>query len=191
LKQRLFIALSSSGDLQREITDLQSRLEKLGLPLRFEPAEKLHLTLNFIGAIDKTETEKISGLIKDVASEFSSFSLTPAFLETLYQKHGTSLVYLGLSGDVPVLKNLQSELKKGLSGIHLPQPDRFLPHITIGGFKKADPVLTKSFMDTVREFDFSPLSGFTVDRITLYESLLSKEGSHYRRLRQFSLSSDV
>jgi RNA 2',3'-cyclic 3'-phosphodiesterase len=187
LKQRLFIALDPPDDLRQEIVDLQSRLDQLRLPLRFEPAEKLHLTLNFLGEVDKSFTSDIGTALKSVASEFSPFILTPAFLETLYQRHDNSLVYLGFTGDVDILKKLQSGLKACLSGMHLPQPKRFLPHITLGKMIKTDPVLTKSALDKVRDFKIRPLSEFTIDHLTLYESLLSKEGSHYRRLRRFML----
>ena len=188
MKQRLFIALDPTEDLRQEIVDLQSRLEKLRLPVLFQPAEKLHLTLNFLGAVDESAVGNLGAAVRTATSGISSFSLTPAFLETLYQKHDNSIIYLGFSGDISHLKNLQSELKKYLADLHFAQPKRFLPHITIGKFKKTDPVLTKSYMDQIRDFDFYPLSAFIIDHVILYESLLSKAGSHFRRLRRFPLT---
>jgi 2'-5' RNA ligase len=191
LKQRLFIGFDPDDILRQEIISLQQNLEKLNLPLVFEPAEKLHLTLNFIGKSDKSDVGKIGDMLTRVVAGFSPFNLTPAYLETLYQKHGSSLVYLGFSGDTQTLKSLQMELREQLTDMHIPQPGRFLPHITIGRFKKADPSMTKSFMDQIPTSDFSPLPAFTVDNVSLYDSLLSREGSHYRRLRRIPLQSEV
>ena len=69
----------------------------------------------------------------------------------------------------------------------IPQPERFLPHITIGRVKKTDPVMTKSIMDKVQVYDFEPLPDFKVEQISLFESILSKDDSHYRRVGRFSL----
>jgi RNA 2',3'-cyclic 3'-phosphodiesterase len=182
LKQRLFISLDPPDSTRQEITVLQHALEKLNLPIRFEPPEKLHLTLNFIGAVEKDRVGSLQNLIRRVADTYAPLTLTPAFLETLYQKHDSSLIYLGLTGDTDGLDNLHDDLKENLAEQQIPQPERYMPHITIGRFKKADPVLTKSFMDKVNAYEFTALTPFIADRISLYESLLSRDGSHYRRI---------
>lgn len=189
MKQRLFIGIDPSEALRQEIVKLQTSLQALKLPLVLELPEKLHLTLNFIGAVDKEKTADIQQLIKHAVFGIPPFTLTPAFLETLYQKHGSSIIYLGLTGEIQMLKNLQGLLADGLTESGISQPGRYLPHLTVAKFKKADPVLIKSFIDKVDEFAYTPLSEFTVSQIVLFESLLSKDGSHYRRIGHFALHS--
>ncbi|OGC92190.1 2'-5' RNA ligase [Candidatus Amesbacteria bacterium RIFCSPHIGHO2_02_FULL_47_9] len=184
MKHRLFLAIDT---LFSEIVSLQSNLNGLRLPVIWEKPEKLHLTLNFLGRTPDDQLSQITTLTSQVAKSFSPFTLQPYFLETLYHRHGSSLIYLGLTGDIEELKKLQNSLSQSLSRLSLPSQDRFLPHITIGKFKKDDPIQTKKFLSLVSDYDFTPLSPFTVDRLTLYESLLSRSGSHYQKLAGFAL----
>lgn len=187
MKHRLFISLDLPDPIRHEIAALQTRLDALHLPLRLEEPEKLHLTLNFIGAFDKDATNNLAKNINEITSSHSQFKLRPFFLETLYQKHVGSLVYLGITGDLSALTDLQSQISEYLGSKFIAQPRRFLPHITIAKVIKADPVLTKSILDSVRELKFSPLPEFTVDHVSLNQSLLSRNGSTYRHLRLFML----
>jgi 2'-5' RNA ligase len=113
--------------------------------------------------------------------------LVPALMDSMYKKHDSSYIYLGLAGDTPSLKDIYKSLSSSLSQISIPQPVKFFPHITIARYIKADPVTIKSAMDTVSDFEFTPLSEFTVGHLSLYESLLSQKGSHFRRLGEFLL----
>ncbi len=185
MKYRLFIAIDAP--LRQEVLSLQSKLSELNLPVVWEEPEKVHLTLNFLGEVEQAQIGHLNKIITTAVSEFSPFNLRPAFLETLYKRHDPSLIYLGLSGDTDVLKELQQRLTKGLEKMALPQPERFLPHITIGRLKRIDPTMTKSFLDKIRDSDFSPLPEFLVKNIVLYRSLLSKSGSHYAQLHEFVL----
>jgi RNA 2',3'-cyclic 3'-phosphodiesterase len=187
LKHRLFISLDLPESVRREITILEARLDSLHLPLVMQEPEKLHLTLNFIGNYDKDATDNLASAVAQKVSGCAPFTLRPFFLETLYQKHDASLVYLGLTGDLTALQNLHDSLSQVLIPKKIPQPRRFLPHISIAKIKKADPVLTKKILDQIRDINFSPLTEFTADRLSLYQSILSQKGSTYRRLRQFML----
>lgn len=187
MKYRLFVAIPLPPELRQEVTVLQSTLVKLNLPVTWEESGKLHLTLNFLGEIDNTQLGQVNKIIASAVSGFAPFVLQSAFLETLYKRHEPSIIYLGLSGDVDVLKEMQLTLAKDLEKLDLPQPERFLPHITIGRLKRTDPPTTKSFLDEISGFEFSSLSSFEVTEIILYRSLLSKVGSHYAQLHQFVL----
>jgi len=188
MKHRLFLAINIPEELTREIVTLQTRLDRLGLPIRWEDPEKLHLTLNFIGKVDEEKQSKIESLAGKIAADSFSFSLTPVFLETMYKKHETSHVYLGMGGELDRLKNLQGLLASAISEMFIAQPNKYLPHITIGKLKKMDPVMTKDVLQKIREIDIEPLPEFTIDDFSLFESLLSRDGSHYRRVSRYRLS---
>lgn len=188
MKHRLFIAIDVPSP---EIVTLQSRLDRLHLPLVLESPEKLHLTLHFLGRIPEDQVSSIKTITGKIALRYSTFSLQPAFLETLYRRHAPSLVYLGLTGDLDVLKDLQKSLSLPLSQLLLPHQERFFPHIDIAKFKPDDPVQIKKFLGQISDFEFSPLSPFTISHVTLYESHLSRAGSHYQKISQFMLRPKV
>jgi 2'-5' RNA ligase len=187
LKHRLFIAIDIPEPVRTEITALQKKLDKLGLPLVWEQPQKLHLTLHFLGATPEEQMRNLMSSLRQALHEYGQFSLTPYFLETLYKRHEHSLVYLGLQGDLEKLKVLQQALGDLLSGFKLPAQTKFLPHITIGKFKRDDPENTKKFLEKINSEDFTPLPGFTVDSVVMYESFLSKSGSHYQKIGLFDI----
>ncbi len=187
MKQRLFLAIELPDNVAKSVLQLQTQLDRLHLPIDWEPEEKLHLTLNFLGKVDDSLLSEISLIVRNRCSETQNFKLIPAFLETLYKRHETSIVYLGLGGDVTELKNLQKDLASAFSQLQFSQSERFLPHITIGKVKKNDPVVTKSVLDTINQQEFTPLPEFAVDHLTLFRSFPAKFDSHYQRVGRFPI----
>jgi len=181
------LAIEISDDLRRGIGDLQSRLDKLKLPIKWEEPQKLHLTLNFLGRIEESLEPEIHRAIAKVCSLYAQFDLTPVFLETMCKKHEPSFLYLGISGELPTLLQLQKNLREELLFLKVPLPEKFFAHITIGRVKKADPITTKSVLNSIQDFEFSPLPDFTASAVSLFESLISDKGSHYRLIRRFML----
>lgn len=187
MKYRLFIAADPPAAAKESIIRIQDQLSRSPYPVLWESSDKLHLTLNFIGATPPENLAEINRIVSSTASRFAPFTLTPAFLETLYQRHEQSLIYLGFSGDIQKLRDLQSSLSLSLTQISIPQPRRFLPHLTIGRLKRTDPPTTKRFLDQMRDLPFTPLPAFQITAITLYRSFLSRQGSTYQKLATFPL----
>ena len=183
MKHRLFLAIDVPSS---PIIELQSRLEKLGLPISWEKPEKLHLTLNFIGRVSSDQLGGVSRVIKSAIYQFNKLTVSLPFLETLYQRHDQTLLYLAASS--PDLVPLQKAVCAGLDSIKFPQPRRFLPHVTIGKLKRTDPTTTKHVIDIISDFDYQPMPSFDVDHLTLYESHLSSKGSSYQKIATFRLA---
>ena len=186
MKHRLFIAIDLPDACVAQIVSLQDRLARLVLPVVWEKPEKLHLTLNFIGRVTHEQLALIKRLVKPVAASHPQFDLQFPHLETLYKRHENSLIYLSPAKN-PALLSLQSSLTQVLTNATFPQPLRFLPHVTIGRLDRTDPPTTKAALDKVNGFPYHPLDGFPVDHLTLYESYVSKLGSHYQKLAPFML----
>ncbi len=156
------------------------------MPVEWQPQPLLHLTLNFLGPTPEDSIPQIKGVTRRVVSTFEKFTLVPAFLETLYSRHEKSKIYLGIAGQVDMLIALQQALNSEYATLKLPQQNRYLPHITVGRLKRTDPTSTKQYLDQVAKFEFTPLPAFTVERVTLFESLVSKTGPYYQVVDQFS-----
>ena len=124
MTHRLFIAVDLPSGLQTDIQSLQVRLDRLQLPVVWSAPEKIHLTLNFLGRVKAELQPSLIRLLTQIAATHSQFSLTPGFLDTMYKKHADSFVYLGLSGDIPQLKQLHQFLSESLTQLSLPQPRR-------------------------------------------------------------------
>lgn len=185
MKHRLFVAIDVPST---EIVALQSKLDQLRLPVIWEKPEKIHLTLNFLGRVTPDQLHPVSRAVSQVVKTYNHLTIELLFLETLYQRHDQTLIYL--SAFSPDLIPLQKSLSQALNDIS-PQPRRFLPHITIGKIKRTDPATTKRVIDVISNFDYQPLSPFVADHLTLYESFLSAKGSTYQKIGQFMIKSPL
>ncbi len=187
MKHRLFLAIEIPQTYYSLVESLQTQVSRLKVPIIWKDLDRLHLTLNFIGRVDDAELPAVRGQMRSIAKKFPAFILRPAFLESLYNRHDGSFIYLSPAGDVNLLKELQQSFGAKLGEMNLPQQNRFLPHIKIGEYQKADPTTTKQFMDKVGQIDLASWPEFTVERITLFESSLSRTGSHYQTIDRFLL----
>lgn len=178
MNHRLFIAIDLPEATHGEIAVLQPQLEKLNLPVVWEKYP--HLTLNFLGKADPK-------LVVPLIPPFHPITLQPLYLETLYSRHEPTIIYLSLAKSEDLLQ-LQASLSSSLGPI-TPQPRKFLPHITIARLKRSDPVSTKRFMGIVSDFESPQFSPFTVDKLVLYQSLITHTGTTYQKLATFMLES--
>ena len=187
MKHRLFTSIEIPPEIVSRIVLLQKKIDAQGLPIRWQKSEKLHLTLNFLGRVEEDKINNVKNAISDVTAQFSRFTLKPSFLETMYQKHDFSYIYLATTGDLETLSQIQKQLSVSFGEMDIPQPKKFLAHITIGFVQKSDPVYTKSVLDTINGLNFVPMSKFEVDSISLFESFLAKDTSHFQKIGRFML----
>ncbi len=190
MKHRLFLAIEIPETYYPWVRKLQSQINSLKVPVEWQDLDRLHLTLNFIGRVDDKDLPAVRGQMRSVIASYPKFILKPTFLESLYNRHDGSFIYISPTGDVNTLRELQESLGEKLSEMNLPRQSRFLPHIKIGTYKKADPTTTKQFMDKVSELELDQWPEFTVERITLFESFLSRTGSYYQTIDRFVIQSD-
>jgi len=187
LTHRLFIAIDLPPDQRSLVSGTIDTLAASGLPVKWEPSDQLHITLNFLGRLDDSAQAALRSRLPAVTSLTAPFSLRFYFLEALYRRHIGSLVYLAPTGDLDALLALQKSLASLLTDMSIPQPTRFTPHLLLGRLIKADPVSTKSTLDRISDLEFTPLPPFTVSAITLYESFLTKAGAYHQKIGHYGL----
>jgi 2'-5' RNA ligase len=134
---RLFVALDPPDPLRRELAARQAAL-RLGAghhadEVRWTPADRLHVTLRFLGPVPG---ERL-GTVREAMAGAAARS-RPLWLEL----HGAGgypssrrprVIWLGLRGDTGGLAALAADLAKGLEPLGLPPEGRPLtPHFTVG-----------------------------------------------------------
>ncbi len=181
------MAINLPVEVTMEIGQLQLRIDKLKLPINWDLPHKIHMTLNFMGHLEDADIVKVRQIVKQVATGYNPFTLRPVAVDALYIRHEQSVVYLLAQDMDERLGDLQKELTVNLDKL-TPQPrQKFLPHITIGRIRKADPTFVKQTIDKLSQVEIDPLSQFAVEKIDVMESLVSKAGSSYQKLGSFTL----
>jgi 2'-5' RNA ligase len=182
MKKRVFIALPISKNLKIKIE--KWRDEFIKLPVRFIPAENLHITLvppwyeeNVKKVINKLEdphfARKIKGRLLPLSIHLKKARLAPSSSQP-------RLIWL--EGETPqALLELKKEIEKILN--KKPEKRNFLLHVTIARVKKEEEKRLKH-IGFEKEIDWKD----SIESIALLESHLEKTGAVYKILKEIKFS---
>lgn len=138
-----------------------------------EPAN-MHLTLRFIGEVEKTAAEEIDYMLASVQAE--AFSLELAGLGTFGEGAKAHALWAAVMPS-PALSHLQAKVESAVVRAGQPPEGRkFTPHVTLARLNKPQPNRLKSYIEGNNLFSAGP---FVVDQFTLFESRLGKGGAVY------------
>ncbi len=184
---RLFTAITLPDEVRSELAANQPKHPDI----RLTPESQLHLTLRFIGEMDKSRTRRIMQVLSQVA--FRPFDITLMGTGCFPDPKSPYILWIGVQYH-PVLHELYDAVQEELSRAGVPQENRtFHPHVTIGRIKKArnnkQPV-DNTLLDTV--FD-NFLNGpprqinttFHVDRFHLYHSRVHSGGAIHHCMQEY------
>ncbi|MFC1651911.1 RNA 2',3'-cyclic phosphodiesterase [Patescibacteria group bacterium] len=175
-KIRLFIALKLDSESEKKVLDFIEKLKK-DYEGNFHSKEKLHLTLVFLGWVEKDKLSKVKEILEKMLKDFSAFSLQGELLELCRRGGARNHLWLRFQKDLnlKLLKSFQAELDKRLwrEKFEL-EKRRFLPHLTLGRQLK-----TRAQIKEKQKISLK------FNEIILYRSILLKTGSRYKKIISF------
>ena len=174
---RLFIAIDVSKEVQEYIRIIQGKLDKDLAKLRLTPS--FHLTLKFLGDVNEGLSEKIIENLKKI--KFDKFELKTSNIGVFPNKNYIRVIWLGLQESL-ALNKLQNDIENSLKEFRFKKDFKFHPHFTLArvSFVK-DKV---KFKDSLKKIKTEEKS-FPVSKFYLYQSILTKEGPIYTKLKDF------
>lgn len=179
MKNRLFIALKLPEEIRREIISFRDEVNEEEIPRKWEPIEKLHITLKFLGDVEDIQNKKIETIIESIITEYPRIICE-------YDRFGFFLpriLWLGLRVEKHLF-DIVNRLNFDLEKLNFEREMRnFKPHITILRIKDK---LSPDFVTKFNSFKL-PAKKFTLDEIALMESKLQKSGSIYTELKNYKL----
>jgi 2'-5' RNA ligase len=148
---------------------------------RWQTEAQLHLTLRFIGEVDRHVAGDILAALGGI--HHPRFQIAVKGVGTFERRGQPETVWAGVAPHEPV-KILHNKVDSALARIGIaPEQRAYLPHITLARLKRSS--------GTVR--DFIEQSGglgsppFAVDAFALFESQLTPEGAAYTEIERYSL----
>jgi 2'-5' RNA ligase len=146
---------------------------------RWQRDDQLHLTLRFIGEVDRHQARDIAAALGAV--NVVPFQLSLASPGTFDKRGRIDALWVGVTPQEPVAA-LARRVDQALQRVGVPAETRaFVPHITVARFGRD--------MGPLGAFPMQPLpvEPFDVSGFALWESVLSHEGSDYRILERYPL----
>lgn len=183
---RTFIALEIPDEALSEVVKIRDENYREQSRIKWEPVEKLHLTLKFLGDTEEKLVDKISNDISNIISNNSVPNLSFSGFGIFKRNGQAKILWIGIKEDQKLL-DLVNSIEDVCSNYGFPKEKRsFKPHITIlriRGHEDLDKLYNLSHVK------FEPIN-FTSSAITFFKSELKPFGSTYTALQKFYLKKE-
>jgi 2'-5' RNA ligase len=189
---RLFVAIELPRTLKREFIDLARSFRPREYErVRWIEQEAMHLTLKFLGDTPVDRVPDIKAALERAASSTGKFSIRVGRTGCFPSFRDPRICWVGLSGELRRLEQLQGRVEGGLVALGYDREDRkFKPHVTVG---RTRPGIRGRFAEDIGvSWRHAPLhsTGTTipVSAIALYRSYLGETGgARYEQLANLEL----
>jgi len=174
---RLFVAIRPPEHIRDLLIDAMDDSPDF----RWQDDEQLHLTLRFIGEIERPVANDLADALARIRS--AAFKLRIVGAGRFEQRHAGAL-WAAVEPKEPVAA-LAAKAERVCQQVGL-EPERraFHPHITLARWKGRRSREVRDYLERHRGLSSEP---FPVDRFALFESHLSKHGAHYEEVATFCL----
>ncbi len=137
---RLFVALTPPDPVRRRLVAAQGELRREagrhGEEVRWVAPERLHLTLQFLGAVPEERLEAVRTAVEATARAARPLRLEVRGAGGFPSARRPRAIWGGVAGDVDGLRSLVEALERALAPIGFPATARaFAPHLTFGRSK--------------------------------------------------------
>ena len=178
---RVFIAIPLPREVIDRACELQARLRDAGLGMRWVRPAAIHLTLKFLGDIDRTRIAGIDDAIAATAGAVGPLNLAAKGLGVFPGVRKARVLWMGIAGQTPLLVEAHRHLEAQMAPLGFPpEKRRFSAHLTLARAKgRLDPHWLVRQLETVGGFEAVP---FVAREIVLFRSELRPDGAVYTRL---------
>ncbi|RST31844.1 RNA 2',3'-cyclic phosphodiesterase [Sphingomonas ginkgonis] len=169
---RLFVALVPPEPVRDHLLDIAEESEGL----RWVGEDNLHLTLRFIGEVERPLAEDLAAALATVRSP--AFALRLAGVGT-FDRRGGGALWAAVQPREAVAQ-LAAKIDRACSQAGLePEHRAFHPHLTLARWNGRRPGSVPALLEQWRGLPSDP---FEVAEFTLFESRLSRHGAHYEAI---------
>ena len=176
MAHRLFIAIRPPEEVRDLLVDAMEGLEGA----RWVDEENLHLTLRFIGAVERPAANELAAHLARIGGE--AFPLRIEGVGHFTRKGSTTALWARVP-ESPSLEGLRQKIERACEAAGLGRETRrFTPHVTLARLgRSVGPIdaWLASFGDMRAEW--------RVHAFTLFESRLGHTGAHYEEAASFPL----
>jgi 2'-5' RNA ligase len=177
---RLFVGIELDERARALALTAADALRRAGVSGRFEPSEKLHVTVAFLGAIDANRLDEVRAALASVRAKRFAFPLeTIGAFPTLGRPR---IAWLGPRREQPPFAACVVAVRAAFVplGVRFDRPPDGRPHLTLARLPRGAPPLT---------LPRAPLGAADVhvDRLTLFSSLPQAGSTRYEVLDRYPL----
>jgi 2'-5' RNA ligase len=177
---RLFVGIRPP----EAIRDLLLDAMDASADFRWQTDEQLHLTLRFIGEVERPVANDLADSLSRIRTPFFDLQISGV---GRFEQRSSGTLWAGIEPKPPV-SALAAKIERVCQSVGL-EPERraFHPHITLARWKGRRTREVQDYLERTSGLSSEP---FTVHELTLFESHLSRHGAHYAEVASYPLASD-
>ena len=144
-----------------------------------------HITLKFFGETEESRIGGIKELLKEIAQNHSSFSLSINDVGIFGSSYKPRVIWFGIEKSDKLISLTNDVLNHVQSVGFKRDRQNFVPHLTIGRIKFIDD--KRRFQEVINKYRSIEIQEQKVDQFYLIESILRQQGPEYKILESFQL----
>ena len=174
---RLFVAIRPPEPIRDLLIDAMDDSPDFG----WQNDEQLHLTLRFVGEVDRPVAEDLAAALGHVHADRFQARINDV---GRFEARSAGALWAGVEAKEP-LAALAAKVERVCQQVGLePEHRAFHPHITLARWKGRRTREVADFLDRRRGLASEP---WEVDAFALFESRLSRHGAHYEEVASYPL----
>lgn len=175
---RLFVAIRPPEPIRDRLLDVIDESPDF----RWQSEEQLHLTLRFIGEVDRPLANDLADSLRRIRAERFAICINGV---GRFEGRGGGALWAAIEPKPPVAA-LAAKIERVCqeTGIE-PEHRAFHPHITLARWKGRRSREVREFLERARGLSSEP---FEVSEFILFESRLSRHGAHYEPVMTYALA---
>lgn len=184
---RLFVAINLPKEECRRIHDATAGLRDADFPVRWVGPDVYHLTMRFLGEVDRDAVGTIERAVETAARMNRPFDAHLSGCGAFPTMRNPRVIWLGVEPS-PQLRSLRQDLEWALAEAGTPRDTRaFHPHMTLGrSSDRAGAGAFRRLGDLSAAVDYQ--GEFEVNTLDLMRSRLGPEGSRFSVVSTSKLS---
>ncbi|MGB7160389.1 MAG: RNA 2',3'-cyclic phosphodiesterase [Tepidisphaeraceae bacterium] len=182
---RLFLAIELPTEARQHLQQIQQALEPNLGSAAMTRENGLHVTIKFLGEADPSQLEPLEQSLSAVAG--GAVELTAASVECFPERGPVRIIAAGFHGDMKRLGALHDAIEQRCLRLGFRREDRpYRAHVTLA---RARPILPPATRRLVTDLTAPLWPGptFNAERVVLFQSRLTPQGSQYTKLHDFPL----
>jgi RNA 2',3'-cyclic 3'-phosphodiesterase len=178
---RCFVAIELPGEIHERLAELQEQLNRFGRAVRWTDPYQIHLTMKFLGEVPEQQVAEVCELATEIANDHAACQLKVAGTGCFPPGGAVRVIWAGLERLPQSLVDCHRACEKGFAGMGFKKENRaFRPHLTLGRVK--DHSVSREVREVLEEWQDFVGGEFTAEGLTVFQSVLKREGPTYLQL---------
>jgi 2'-5' RNA ligase len=182
---RLFVAVDVGAVVSVHAAELTRELQRRALEaapaakVTWVPADRLHLTVRFIGEVDDERVTKVCEALEPPLG-VAPFGLTLTGVGAFPKGGSPRVLWVGVTDGREELLQVERAITSRLAPLGIPQEERgYNPHLTLARVREPAGLRTARLLEGLAD---RRIGAVRIDAITLFQSTLSPKGPAYTAL---------